>query len=70
MAPLDAGVRLSPAQQDLLRATSRTLLGDIILNRLTAQFREEEFELLERAANGEPVSLTERLRLQQNTSRR
>jgi hypothetical protein len=57
--------KLSPAEQDLVRTTSRTLLGDITLNRLTAQFTEDEFQLLERAANGEPINLTERLRLQQ-----
>jgi hypothetical protein len=56
--------QLSPAQREMMRDTSRTLLGDITLNRLAAQFTEEEFQLLERAANGEPVSMTERLRLQ------
>jgi hypothetical protein len=56
--------RLSPAQREMVRDTSRTLLGDITLNRLAAQFTEEEFQLLERAANGEPTSMTERLKLQ------
>jgi hypothetical protein len=47
----------------MARDTSRTLLGDITLDRLVAQFSEDEFRFLERGANGEPIELPELARL-------
>jgi hypothetical protein len=55
--------RLPANVREDIRRSAHNVLCDITLERLAAQFSEDEFRTLERGANGEPVELPELTRL-------
>jgi hypothetical protein len=55
--------RLPANVREDIRRSASNVLRDITLERLVAQFSEDEFYFLERVANGEPIELPELARL-------